>query len=279
MEIVSRNIPKEHDDEKGSEGHGTCESMGASDIAKEKDDFVQAAAVGHLISSQSCEPHLGNELVYKDDYTDGADEASQKGSAQDIVQETKPEEACDKDKGTGHARHDASDLGISSTVVVAGSTLLDVLTHDLAYEEGARCFGTDNHLRTGAQHSIYERVQGEAVETMDRRQVGEVGGIGESHGDVERGHGDGCDEVALEVAPLVLLRPVEDRNVVLEVHHALVLDAVALSEPARRAHLLPVPLVQHAVCKGIAQDSVCLVGRIALCRLADARKGAAETLL
>ena len=109
--------------------------------------------------------------------------------------------------------------------------------------------------------------------------MGEVGGIGEGHGNIERGHGDGCDEVALEVAPLVLLRPVEDGDVVLEVHHALVLDAMALSEPARRAHLLPAPLIQDAVCKGVAQEGMCLVGGIALCRLAYARKAAAEALL
>jgi len=279
MKMVSRNIPEEHDDEEGSEGHGTCESMGASNIAEEKDDFVQAAAVGYLVSSQSCEPHLGNELVYKDDYTDGADEAAQEWPAQDIVQETKSKEACDQDKGTSHARHDASDLGITSAVVVAGSTLLDVLTHDLAYEEGARCLWTNDHLRTGAEYGVNQRIQREAVETVDGRQVGKVGSIGESHGNVEGGHGDGGDEVALEVAPLVLLGPVEDGNVVLEVHHALVLDAMALSEPARRAHLLPTPLVHDAVCKGVAQESVCLVGRIALCCLAYARKGAAEALL
>ena len=152
---MSRYIPEEHDNEEGSEGHGTCESMSASNIAKEKDDFVQATAVRDLIGSQSCEPHLGNELVYKNDYTDGADEASQKGSAQDIVQETESEEAGDKDESTGHACHDARNLRIASTVVVAGSTLLNVFTHDLAYEEGARCLGTNDHLRTGAKYGVY----------------------------------------------------------------------------------------------------------------------------
>jgi hypothetical protein len=158
MEMVFYNVPEEHDDEEGSERHGTGESMGLSKTAKKEDNFVQATAMRHLIGGQACEPHLGNELVYKDDNTNGANEASQKGPAQDVVQEAESKEAGDKNEGTGHACHDASNFGIAPAVVVVGSTLLDVLTHNLADEERARRLGTDYHLRTGAQHGVYERV-------------------------------------------------------------------------------------------------------------------------
>ena len=113
---------------------------------------------------------------------------------------------------------------------------------------------------------------------MDGRQVGEVRGVRECHGNVEGGHGDGCDKIALEVAPLVLLRPVEDGDIVLEVHHALMLDTMALGEPPRCAHLLPILLVQDAVGKGVAQQRVRLVWLAILWRLLYAREGATKAL-
>lgn len=132
METVLWNAPEEHDDEKGRKGHGTREPMCTTDIAEEENDLVHAATVRHLVSSQSGKPHLRNELIHENDNTNSADEASQKGPAQNVVQEAKSKEACDENESTSHARHNASNLSIAPAVVVAGGSLLDVFTHDFA---------------------------------------------------------------------------------------------------------------------------------------------------
>lgn len=107
--------------------------MGSSDVAEEEDHFVDGASVRHLVGRKSRQAHLRNELVDKDDHTNGADEASQEGSAKNVVQEAKSEEARHQNEGSSETRHNAGNLSIPSTIVVSGCALLDILTHDFAH--------------------------------------------------------------------------------------------------------------------------------------------------
>jgi hypothetical protein len=248
--------------------------MGAFDIAEEKDHFIHTASMGYLVSGQSCQPHFRNELIDKDDNTNGADEASQEWPTEDIVQEAEPEDTGHKDKRSSQACHNASNFGVSAPIVVPSCALFDILAHYFTNEERTRRFRPDNHLRAGAQNCVYQRVQGEAVETVYGWNMGEVRGIRERHRDVEGCHGDCSNQVAFEISPFVLLRPVEYRNIVLEVHHPLVLDAMEVCKPSGGAFLLPV-----AVYGRITQQRVCCVGRISLCRFCDAWERAHEAVV
>lgn len=104
----------------------------------------------YLVSSKSGQSHLRDKLVNEDDYTNSADEATQEGPAQDVIQKAKSEEAANENECASHARDNASNLGIAPAVIVVCSALFDVLTHNFANEERARCFWAYNHLWTGA---------------------------------------------------------------------------------------------------------------------------------
>jgi hypothetical protein len=86
--------------------------MGVLDVAEKKDHFVDAASMRYLVGSEPCQPHLGNELIDEDDYTNGADEASQEGTAENIVQEAESEDTSDKNECSSQTCHDASNLGV-----------------------------------------------------------------------------------------------------------------------------------------------------------------------
>jgi len=151
--------------------------MSSSDVAEEEDGLVDGASMRDLVSREPRQTHLRNELVDKDDHTNGADEASQEGSAKNVVQEAESEEARYQNEGASKTRHNASDLSIPSTIIIPSCALLDVLTHDFAHQQRTWRFGSDNHLWAGAEDCVDQGVQGEAVKAVYRWHVCEVGGI------------------------------------------------------------------------------------------------------
>lgn len=87
-------LAKNHDDSKGTERDGTGQAICEFPILDEEDDLVKGAAVGGTgVLDDLGKTHLGNELIDKNDDTDGADKTSQEGAAQNAVQEAEPEEA------------------------------------------------------------------------------------------------------------------------------------------------------------------------------------------
>ena len=92
-----------------------------------------------------------------------------------------------------------------------------VFPDHLSGKQGACCLRTHDHERGGSEYSVHDRVEDESVESVDGWDMAEVGGVREGHGNVERGHREGCDEIALEIGPFVLADPVTDRDVVEEI--------------------------------------------------------------
>ena len=234
--------------------------------------------MGHLIGGELRQSHLGDELIYEDDDANGADEAPQERPAEDVVEKAKSKDARCQDEGTGQASDDAGDFGVLPSVFIARVVFVDVFPNNLAGQKRARCFWADDHLGACAKNSIDQRVDGKAVQAVDRGDVSEVGGVGKSHGDVEGSHGQGGNEVALEVAPLILLCPVDDGHIVCNVHEPLVLDAGPLGEILGCA-LVSTAASQHAVGEGIAQKRVGGIGVLSRARIDCACKAAAEAAI
>lgn len=158
--------------------------------------------------------HLRDQLVDDDDDAYGADEAAEEGPAEDGVEEAQAAEARGEDDGARQPRHHAGDLGALLALVVLVVAVVDGRADDGAGQERAGGFGPDDHLRAGAEEGIDQGVEDERVQAVDGRDVAEVGRVGERHGDVERGHCEGGDEVATEVLPSVLLYPVDSGQIV-----------------------------------------------------------------
>ena len=188
--------------------------MRLANVADQKDKLIYSAPMRDLVGRKLGQAHLGDQLVYKNDDADGADETSQERPAEYVVKKAEAENAGRQNKGTSQGSHDAGDFRVAPAIFVAGVFLLDVLTNHLARQKRARCFRADHHLRTSAEDAVYQGVYGKAVQAVDGRDMGKVGGVGERHGDVERGHGQGGNEVAFEVPPLILLGPVDDGNII-----------------------------------------------------------------
>jgi hypothetical protein len=85
--------------------------------------------------------------------------------------------------------------------------------------------------------------------------VGKIRRVRQRHGDVERSHGNGSDQVSLEILPFVLLSPIQNGDVVLQIHEALIFDTMAVGQPFRGA-LLPVAAVHTSFDGRIAQQRV-----------------------
>lgn len=239
--------------------------MSLIDIANHELNLLNRAAMAdtNLVSKVS-ETQLWNQLVHSNDKANGADEASQERSAQDTIQETQPCQTSHQNRRSSHARYDAANLRVYKIVGLLVVARVDVCLDDAAHQERTRGLGTNHHLGAGTEECIYERIEGEGVEAVDRGHVGEVGSEGESHGEIERGHGNGGHHVAAEVRHLVLAHPGQAGNVVGQVprswlanlfpfgqtsvgcaHGGRVFEAGLLCQHAAVAHLLgPDPLLQ-----------------------------------
>ena len=207
--------------------------MAVSRVSDEEAYLLQATPVArtsHLASSFG-EPHLGNQLIHQDDDPNRADESPQERSTQDVIQEAEPGETGDEDDASGHPRDDSGHPGVIDLVVVTKLARVNIGPYDGAEQQGASGFGAHHHARTAAQERVHQRAEDECVQAVDGRDVPEVGGEGQRHGQIEGRHGQGRGEIPSEPRPAVLPDPGEERDVVGQIPAPM----PATSQPSIRA--------------------------------------------
>lgn len=246
------HLPEHYDDDKAHDTDEARKLMPLAEMGEDELELLDGATVGHggRLVCHLVQAKNGCHLVDEDDQADGRDEATQEWAAQDVVDETEAAEPHDEDKGTGQANGHAGDLGLQDEVILLAVSGIDATLDDRADEQGAGGLGTNNHLGGAAQDGIDKGVEDEGVEAADGGDVGQVLGVGEGHGQIHGGHGDGGGEVALQPRPVVLAHPDQTRDIVGEVHEPRVLEAVLLGQDARRGHLLALHHVRDGLPPG-----------------------------
>ena len=176
------------------------------------------------------EPELRDQLIHEDHETDRADEAAQERPTQDVVQEAQARDAGDEEEAAGQARHDTGRAGVVVVVVVAELAGLDVGSDDGAEQHRPGGLGSDDHLRAAPEQSVDQGVDDVRVQTVDGRDVREILGEGQGHGQVEGRHGEGRYDVAAQPRPAIVLDPGQQRQIVARVRG---LAASAAGRPPR----------------------------------------------
>lgn len=198
-EPPSRNLPTDHDEEKADSSNGKGQPMSLVNVANHELDLLDRATVAHTrLVGQLSESKFGNQLVDSNDEADGTDEAAQERLAEHAIQKPKSCEAGNENHCARHTSNNAADLRMQEVILLVVSRT-NILFHHCSDKKRASSFRADDHLWARSQQSVDEGIEDEGVETVDRRDVGEVRGEGEGHGEVEGGHGDGGHQVTTEV--------------------------------------------------------------------------------
>jgi hypothetical protein len=262
----------EHEDETDG-GHDDGELVGTAEVPDNELDLVDAAAVANTrLGGVPGQAELGDELVDGDDETNGRDEAAQERPAEDAVEEAEARKTGEQDDSTRHTTHDTADPCVQHVVVLLAG--IDAALHNGSDQQGAGSLRANNHLRAASKQGVNQRVDDKGVQAVDGRDMGQVLGVGQDHGEVDGGDGQGRDKVALEVGPPVLGHPGHEGEVVGEVHGGVGLEASLLGEGVRVVHaaghdaprpaLFPVVTAGDGVDDGIYQTIVRHGGRVGI---------------
>ena len=231
--------PADHDDRERRYRDDGGQSVSMASLGDQEGNLGHAAAVHDApdLARARAEPELWDQLIHEDHETDGADETTQERPAQDVVQEAQARDAGDQEEAAGQARHDTGRAGVVVVVVVAELAGLDVGSNDGAEQHRPGRLGSDDHLRTAPEESVDQGIDDVRVQTVDGRDVREVLGEGQGHGQVEGCHGEGRYDVAAQPRPAILLDPGQQRQIVARVRG---LAASAAGRPSRpRPHPVP----------------------------------------
>lgn len=124
---------------------------------------------------------LGNRLVDRNNEANRRDEAAQERLAENTVEEAQAGETRKKDSSTSHTRHDTTDLSLDLCIVLVALVMVDAASHHRPDQQRTSSFRANHHLRRAAENGVYEWVEDEGIQAIDRRDMCEVVGEGQSH--------------------------------------------------------------------------------------------------
>lgn len=108
-----------------------------------------------VVLRQLLQPHLRNQLVYKNHPPHGADKPAEQRPTKDAIQKPQPHDPrAERNRARG-GRDDAGELPVRGVVAFGAGAVVDVGEADCrAEQEGAGGFGADGHGRAGPEDRV-----------------------------------------------------------------------------------------------------------------------------
>lgn len=202
-----QRLPASHDygETNGREDGG--KDMDVVEMTKDEFQLLYSTAMTDIIGGQLREAEFRQQLLDKDDETNGGDEAAQEGFGQDAVEETQTKKTGQENGGASNTSNDATDSGMHDGIVISTTPFVYTALDDAPDKQRARSLGPQDHLRSAAEQRVAERIEDKGVEPTYRWDVGEVVGERQGHGQVHAGYCQGGYKIALEKGQFVLTQP------------------------------------------------------------------------